>query len=301
MKKVIVLMSTYNGEKYIREQLDSILNQKNIDVSILVRDDGSTDTTKDILDEYKLNGKLDWYSGENLRTAKSFLDLVIKAPITADYYAFSDQDDIWLENKLNRAVDLLEELDDKLPRLYCSDYQLVDTNLNILPDNNHVSTETFNAAIVSSCCTGCTTVFDRNLKEVLSKQMPDIVLMHDDWAHKVCLAVGGKVVFDKEKNILYRQHGNNVDGGIRTTSSRANKIIKRIKDKDRIRSKQLNEIMRIYGIEMPINNKEMLAKVVNYYNRSFLYRIMLIMNNGLKTPYRRLNRGFYVAILFKYF
>ena len=76
MKKVLVLLSTYNGEKYLKEQIDSVLAQKNTDVSILVRDDGSTDKTLEILEKYKKDGKLEWYTGKNLKPAKSFLNLV---------------------------------------------------------------------------------------------------------------------------------------------------------------------------------------------------------------------------------
>lgn len=302
MKKIAVLMSTYNGEKYLREQLDSILNQKNVEVSILIRDDGSTDSTIYLLDAYKNKYRnISWYNGKNIRTAKSFIDLIINAPKDVDYYAFSDQDDVWIEDKLSRAVDLLEELDSSYPRLYCSNYQLVDNQLHYLPDNNHVSTETFGAALVSSCCTGCTTVFDKKLKEFLSIEIPNYILMHDDWAHKVCLAVGGSVFYDKEKHILYRQHGNNVDGGVRTLSSRIKKIVYRINSKDKIRSKQLKEIERIYGRYMPVDNRALLHKVANYDSFGLVKRIMLSMDNRIKTPYSKMNRGFTMAIIMKYY
>ncbi len=94
MDSIVVLMSTYNGEKYIREQLDSIFNQEGIDVKVVVRDDGSKDTTHAILDEYKKTHELVWYTGENLKSARSFMDLIYQAP-ESDYYAFADQDDYW--------------------------------------------------------------------------------------------------------------------------------------------------------------------------------------------------------------
>ena len=109
MEKVCVLMSTYNGEKYLKEQLDSILNQNSIIVDILIRDDGSTDKTLNILDEYnKKYNNIRYYTGENLKSAKSFLDLLFTAG-EYDYYSFSDQDDVWDRDKLLVAVSKLKE------------------------------------------------------------------------------------------------------------------------------------------------------------------------------------------------
>ena len=98
-------MSTYNGQKYIRQQIDSILQQTNVEVNLLVRDDGSKDDTIKILDEYKQEGKLTYYTGPNLGPQLSFLNLLNNCP-KADYYAFADQDDYWEKDKLSTAVKL---------------------------------------------------------------------------------------------------------------------------------------------------------------------------------------------------
>ena len=127
MRNILVLMSTYNGEKYLKEQIDSILAQKNVEVTIRVRDDGSTDGTIRILEEYQKCGKLNWYSSTNMGPAKSFLDLVYNAPLKYDYYAFCDQDDYWKEDKLYKAIERLEHFDDK-PALYHCELEIVDEN-----------------------------------------------------------------------------------------------------------------------------------------------------------------------------
>ena len=105
---IIILMSTYNGEKYLKAQIESLLSQT-IKVEILVRDDGSTDSTQQILDDYAQRGMLKWYSGKNLGSGKSFFDLACKAP-DADFYAFADQDDIWENKKVELAVQQLMKL-----------------------------------------------------------------------------------------------------------------------------------------------------------------------------------------------
>ena len=103
-KNVLVLMSTYNGEKYLREQLDSILKSTGVEVNVLVRDDGSTDSTVDILKEYTSSGKLSYYVDKNVGPAQSFRNLVEACDKNYFAYAYADQDDIWGEEKLFVAV-----------------------------------------------------------------------------------------------------------------------------------------------------------------------------------------------------
>ena len=102
---VIVVMSTYNGEKHLREQIDSILAQDRQPVSLLVRDDGSTDGTVQILEEYEKQGALELIRGENLGVVGSFISLIARVADSADYIALSDQDDVWHADKLSRARD----------------------------------------------------------------------------------------------------------------------------------------------------------------------------------------------------
>ena len=110
MEKVQILMSTYYGEKYLREQLDSIIKQTYPLINILIRDDGSSDGTLSILKEYA--GKYDhvtYYEGENIGVIQSFLQLLKESDANVNYYAFADQDDVWLPEKIVRAVEKLEE------------------------------------------------------------------------------------------------------------------------------------------------------------------------------------------------
>lgn len=300
MDKVIVLISTYNGERFLREQINSLLAQEDVIVDILVRDDGSTDNTVNILNEYQEKGILKWYTGENKKPALSFLDLVQKSP-KARYYAFCDQDDIWKPEKLKRALMYIKkEEENEEPILYCANYQLVNENLKELPDNKHVSTTRLNEAVVSSCATGCTIVFNTTLMIALKKYIPRNIVMHDDWAHKVCLAIGGKVFYDKTKVIYYRQHGNNADGGVHSLRKRIFNILRRVKNKDCIRSLQLQEIIHGYEKEIDIKNLELIRKVA-YYNKSFISRIKVVFSKEINTPYNKLNIGFKIAILLGYF
>ena len=112
--RLTVLMSTYNGEKYLRNQLDSILAQQlpeGMELKVVVRDDGSTDSTLAILEEYTKNNndKVSYYIGENLKPARSFWHLVHNCE-QSDYYSYSDQDDVWFPDKLSRAINAIERI-----------------------------------------------------------------------------------------------------------------------------------------------------------------------------------------------
>ena len=211
--KVAVLMSTYNGEKYIREQIASILEQQgDFSLDIWVRDDGSADATRQILEEYAADGKLQWYTGENLKPARSFWDLLLHCR-GYDYYAFADQDDVWLPGKLQSAVASLAA--ESGPAAACanaclvgSDLESLGRNVYLMPPPTDLETMSIAGGIL-----GCTMVINKALAELLqSRPMPRVMVMHDFYIALVCKLAGGKLCFDMTPQILYRQHGNNVVG-----------------------------------------------------------------------------------------
>lgn len=222
-RKVCVLMSTYNGEKYLKEQIDSILNQIEVEIYLLIRDDGSKDSTVEILDKYNKLENVTVIKGENLGAKKSFLTLISMAPDYFDYYALSDQDDYWLEDKMISAISHIEgevkSLEDNF--LYYSNTCLVDKDLFPLNEIgfNVDRPYSFGEILIRNCASGCTYVFGKKLKGLI-KAPQDLKLenipMHDHWINMICLATGGKIIFEKKSHILYRQHGGNVIGNKRT-------------------------------------------------------------------------------------
>lgn len=208
-----VLMSTYNGENYIRQQLDSILEQQvDIKTDIWVRDDGSRDGTQRILEEYAAAGKLRWYTGENMKPAKSFMDLVLHCP-GYDYYAFADQDDFWLPGKLAAGIRQVSHA--SRPALYFANASLVDGQLNSLGRDVYKVPPRLDLATLSCAggLLGCTMVFNQPLAQLLQAcPMPDAMVMHDFYIALVCALAGGEILYDSTPRMLYRQHGNNVVG-----------------------------------------------------------------------------------------
>lgn len=208
---VTVVLATYNGEKYLSEQLDSLLAQKGVKVNILVRDDGSEDRTIKILDEYQNKGLLTWYTGGHLGVQKGYLDL-LKHVGNSDYYAFCDQDDVWDENKLLIAVTELDELPSNKPTMYFCGQRIVNENLKILSTHKIATNRSPYTNFLMSNVAGCTAVFNKKLVDAINSAEPDFILMHDSWLFKVCLGLGGTYYADPSAHISYRQHGDNVVG-----------------------------------------------------------------------------------------
>ena len=132
LPKVQVIMSTYNGEKYVQEQIESIFAQKECDISLLIRDDGSTDNTIDIVNELSKKYNIKLIKGNNLKPAKSFLEALRYSGEEMDYYAFSDQDDIWNEKKIISAINFIKKYTE--PSLYIGNLCAVNECKEILKD-----------------------------------------------------------------------------------------------------------------------------------------------------------------------
>ena len=211
MNSVCVLISTYNGQKYLQEQLDSLYAQKGVRLTILARDDGSSDRTPDILRENaNANDCVKWYRGSNLGPAESFLNLISGAP-DADYYAFCDQDDVWDDDKLICAVRMLDGIDRNKPALYHSNLRLVDKDLRYLgkAHDKPLTEPARYTALAEPVATGCTMVMNRAARELLCERLPDRCKMHDEWTYLV-VSLTGKVLYDFTPHISYRQHDDNV-------------------------------------------------------------------------------------------
>lgn len=298
MAEIAVLMSTYNGEKYLREQIDSILNQDgDFKLDLIVRDDGSTDSTCSILQEYQEIGKLIWYSGENLRSARSFMDLLYNHT-GYDYYAFADQDDVWNKDKLKLGIEAVRN--SEIPCLYFSNATYVDESLQPLGGNTYHRELhcDFYSTIVYPCFLGCTMVFNRQLAEIVQGQaIPTVVQMHDSYLARVCVSVGGAIIYDEAPHILYRQHGNNVIGA---TVGKRDAIRRRLKDifcENKIGiASQIKEITDIYSSFISEEKKEFLNEVIGY-KKSFKTRAGLARDKRPKYISKNIHLTMFLKIM----
>lgn len=247
-KKVQILMSTYNGEEYIREQLDSILAQNYPDVDILIRDDGSTDDTYVILKEYEeMHQNINAFQGENIGVNKSFFELLRRSNRDATYIGFCDQDDYWLPEKIERAVERLENI--KGPALYCGAKTLVDENLEKLEEQQDTHLiPGFGNAVIESICSGCTTLMNRELVDIIVERLPEDVIHHDWWCYMAATYLGS-MYYDRKSYIYYRQHGNNEVGASGSAFAMIKAKARDLKKRHGDLKKQLSDFKRFYHTE----------------------------------------------------
>ncbi len=213
MPRVQILLSTYNGEKYLRPQLDSFLALENAgDISVLIRDDGSTDGTREILEEYRDRHGFSLVFGDNIGFVDSMTALFSMADMSCDYFAFSDQDDVWLPDKLSRAVEALDRGDNTAPLLYAALSYLVDAELHAIGQTmTPKKPPLFYNAMVQNVCPGHTQVANHALMALLRREKCENILVPDFFVYMLASATG-RVIFDATPTTLYRQHGGNVIG-----------------------------------------------------------------------------------------
>ena len=289
MASVTVLLTTYNSERFVREQIDSILRQRGVELHLVARDDGSTDSTHAILDGYKERDNLSWYAdGDNLGPARSFLRMIDDAPAGSDFYALSDHDDVWLDDKLEAAVTALGAYDPAEPSLYFCQTRLVDERLQ--PYKKQIVIRpllTLGEALMYLFVGGCTMVMNRSMLELVRRYRPDYLDMHDVWIYLVAHAVGAHICFDPEPHILYRQHSANYlgqgYGWMRSLRLRFRRLVLR---REHVRRNMAREALRGYSDVMPAANRELIASVADY-DQSLGNQLRLLFDSRLQCASRR--------------
>lgn len=300
---ILVMLSTYNGEKFLRKQLDSIINQENVSVYLLIRDDGSTDGTLQILDEYKslYPHIITIYKGVNIGCARSFRYLMEQANAFAlflpDFYAFCDQDDIWMNDKLERAANALSIYDSTLPNLFFSHFKEIDEWGNELYTEDKAFNFSFGEALIMNPSVGCTQVFNKVCLENSLRCNPPQAILHDWWIYSLCLALSGNVIYDCDALVLYRQHSSNVLGARHI--SRFRKLYNWLYKKNNNLCMHLAEsIYNNYGSQMNSVNRRLVRLCLEYKKSIFCRFRLLVSLSKFKTINRDVNCGFVLSVLF---
>lgn len=221
---IAILMSTYNGEKHLRDQLDSIVNQSYKNWILYIRDDGSCDSTMMILNDYAANYSQICIFDDNVRRGclNSFMWLL--EHVHSEYYMFCDQDDVWLENKIETALNTILKCDNKVPTVVCTDLIVVDEYLNEISSSmwNYMKLRPklltqLKYLVSCNLFTGCTMLFNEKAKYV-AFPVGKHAILHDAWVGLSVVANNGVVCCIEEPSILYRQH-NNVCGAHKVNRS----------------------------------------------------------------------------------
>ncbi|HUH59480.1 MAG TPA: glycosyltransferase family 2 protein [Candidimonas sp.] len=230
---VAILLCTYQGEEFLAEQLDSFAAQTHVNWRVWASDAGSNDDTYAILRSYQKQwgeDKLILMRGPSGGPTQNFMSLVHNSRIEADYYAFSDQDDIWEADKLQRAIAQLERHVDPNhqdnPALYCSRTRYVDAdNLDMGLSQCFRKPPGFANALMQNIAGGNTMVFNHSACRLLRSVHPDTdIVIHDWWVYLAVTACGGMVIYDPYPSLRYRQHSGNLIGMNANWAARRSRI-----------------------------------------------------------------------------
>ncbi len=305
MKRVLIMLATYNGEKFLCEQLDSIYNQEDVRIHILARDDGSSDSTIRILEDYaEKYGRMTIIKGENVGAIRNFFLLVqyaVNNMADFDYYAFSDQDDFWFKNKLIVSVTELDKCSNDI-RLFCSAEQAADQNLTPLKSMPPLFNNNLASALVASQSGGCTQVMSVGLLKIVNhySKLPDgrRIMMHDAVVNILAYAMHADIVQHHEPVMYYRLHGNNVVGRSRNIVSLTIGRIKRLINQDpNYKSDFADQVLYLYGDMLPTDSKIVLSKFAHYRN-SFSKRMSLLFSKEVYNQSCLDSCGTFFLILF---
>ena len=223
---IFILMSTYNGEKFLSEQLQSIEDQTHKNWRLVISDDGSSDGTLVIAKQYQQkwgSDRLEIRQGAQQGFSQNFLSMACDTTLHADLYAFSDQDDIWMLGKLSRAVEYFNTSNEsQLPKAYGTRTKIVDEELKPLGFSPEFTLpRSFRNALVQSIAGGNTQVFNQAAKQLLEQAGKQEVASYDWWLYQLVKGAGGTFYYDPKPSLLYRQHTNTIVG---TNSSFRGKI-----------------------------------------------------------------------------
>lgn len=289
-----IIMSSYNAEKYVQAQVDSILMQQNVDIRLWIRDDGSTDRTVALLrDRYGGDRRVTIECGENLGASESFMTALFSCDLRCDYYGFSDADDVWLPDKTEHSVSLLMQRPASEPAAVVTRLQVVDQNLSPLgytaiPERGL----SFRNALCQTVASGAATTMNRAAFDKLRSARPKFVVMHDAWVYLVITAFGS-FSYSERPSLLYRQHAANVFGTNHSWRQRMSQRVRRLHSTADAYHRQAQEFSRLFGHDLDAQKKNDLRRYLEY--RASIIRCLqfaihpsIIKQQGMANLYMRL-------------
>jgi len=297
-----VLLATYNGETYLQEQLDSIVAQTHRDWTLWASDDGSQDGTVSILDAFSRQaevGRTHFVRGPQKGFAANFLSCVCNPNIKADAYAYSDQDDIWFVDKLERAKKFLVKIPANQPALYCSRTLYVDVQNNPLGLSLPYRKPTqFTNALIQNIASGNTMVFNDAARNLLLHAGPIVDIdLHDWWTYMLVTGMGGQVLFDHTPTVRYRQHPNNLWGMNTSPKSQWMRIQKLFGGRFANWNERHIAALRPMQHLLTLDNQKIFERFAKARKQSLVPRLVGLKQSGVYRQTRMNNVGFFLAAL----
>lgn len=302
--RVSILMCTYNGDRFIAEQLASLERQTHKNWTLAVSDDGSQDQTIEVLETFTghwASGRVKILAGPGKGFASNFLALTAKEDINADYYAWSDQDDVWREDKLQTALAWISTIPQETPALYCARCEIIDdigANKGFSP--LFIRPPHFSNALVQSIAGGNTMVFNQAARRLLQEAGSEITVpSHDWWAYLLISGAGGVIHYDPQPRVMYRQHNANLIGSNVTWCARLKRI--RMVFQGRFTHWNAQNISALETMRHRLKQEHIqrLADFKAAQNQSLLQRFSSVWRAGLHRQTHLQNLALVLAVLFK--
>lgn len=226
---VAILLTTYNGARFLDEQLSSIAQQTHRQWTLYISDDGSSDSTLAIIKRFQQrlgSDRVRLLQGPRIGFAQNFLSLVRNPEIEADFFSFCDQDDVWFPDKLQRAVTRIPRADEERPAVYCSRTRLIDEAGNIIGHSPlFARTPSFHNALVQSLAGANTMMLNKAARALLARVPSTAPVVSHDWlCYLLVSGCGGQVFYDPEPTLDYRQHGGNLIGSNNSMRDRLTRV-----------------------------------------------------------------------------
>lgn len=304
MQRIAILLSTYNGERFLEEQLNSLIAQSHSNWTIYASDDGSTDATLAILEKYQTKlgtDRLVILAGPRQGFAKNFLSMVKNTSIQAEYFAFCDQDDIWLPERLSTAIATLQSIPSNLPALFCSRTRLINEEgcpIGLSPLFSKPTS--FKNAIVQSIAGGNTMLFNHRARELLANTRTEqTIISHDWWLYMLVSGCGGHVHYSPRPLVDYRQHGNNLIGSNSSLRDRMVRIVKIFKGTFREWNESNLVGLSTFKEHLTPESLRAFVQFQECRHTSLLRRLALISSSGLYRQTAAGQLGLFIATIFK--
>ena len=302
-KKVAVILGFYNGNKYIKEQIKSILDQTFNNIDIFIFDDQSKEKIE--LNKLKNNNKNKIKiikRKENVGYAKNFLLGLKEAGSNYDFYAFSDQDDIWEKDKIIRGIDALNSTKSKFPMLYFSrtTYYNFDCSIEIGSSKIHPQKPTFANSLLQNIAGGNTILMNKFARQLVVKTLnAEKFISHDWWCYQIIAGAGGKVIFDKNKTVKYRQHGHNLIGKNNGFQDIKTRILEFVSGKVRKWSNVNSKNLIKYKYLLEKDNIEVLENFLKARrSKNFLKKLYYYFKSGVYRQSKKESLIFAIGLLF---
>ena len=304
-KKVAIILAFYNGNEFIEEQITSILNQSHKNFVLYISDDNSSQ--KFSLKSFKLSPSDEEKikiskRNKNLGYTLNFLKTLYSLDNSFDYYAFSDQDDVWHKDKLKNAISSLQRYSSEIPSLYGCRTEIIGKNKNIRLGKSklHKREPSFQNAIIQNIFGGNTMVFNNSAKKIICKSIKqNKIISHDWWCYQIISGNGGNIIYDKRIFLKYRQHSENLIGSNIKFKSKLKRFYQIINGEFRNKNNQnLASLINNFDL-FTLSNSNSLKNFIKARNSNFLVNIFYFKKSGVTRQTFFENFILLIGIIFK--